>query len=122
MKQRKMKKLQEQGKPVGELDEEGQLEDGGAAAEDLANFNFEKKAGDKIEEKVVENDSGGSTELNALLAAEFQRSKEKADRDEMERKEKSRAAHVRPWDRGKGKMREEVREGEKEEGGLGPFI
>jgi len=100
VKLRKMKKLQEQGKLAGELGEGVKLEEG-TTSEDLASFDFEK-VGDKTKEKAVKDESGGSLELDALLTTEFQRSKERAEREEIEKKEKLRATHVRPWDRGKG--------------------
>ena len=99
MKQRRMKKLQEQGgvasgEVVGDSKEEG-------AAEDLADFNFdttENKQGDAVK------DGGGgvASEVSALLAVELKRAQEKAERDDEEKKERIRTSHVRPWDKGKG--------------------
>lgn len=49
--------------------------------------------------------------LNALLAEELSSAKEKAREEEERKEEEKRAAHVRPWDRGKSEWREGGRQG-----------
>ncbi len=95
VKQRRMKKLKEQGL-IGE-GEEKEMD----TTQDLADFDFD--AAQSVTDKDPVGGSGGvASEVSSLLEEEFKRSQEKAKRDEEDRSERKRAAHVRPWDKGKG--------------------
>ena len=92
----RQRKLKKQGIGSGEV---GGGTDG-ASSQNLTDFNF-----DTIENKPERNEGtvgGGVSEISALLAAEYTRSKEQARIDQEARDDQRRAAYVRPWDRGKG--------------------
>lgn len=89
VRQRKLKKQQEQGVTT---------------SEELTNFDFytnEKKSARDGRGEVVGDEK---SEVSALLAAEFSLAQERAKKEEEARREEERAAHVRPWDKGKGTM------------------
>lgn len=82
----------------------GMDDDGGVdtPAKNLTDFDFDMHKKNSVEDGAGGVMGGERSEVSALLAAELSLAQETARREEEEREEEKRAAHVRPWDKGKG--------------------